>query len=969
MIANTPSTVVCPVNAGDHVFLVDGSSYIFRAYHALPPLTRKSDNLPVGAVSGFCNMLWKLLQDLKSRESPTHLAVIFDAPGDTFRNSIYPAYKANRKERPEDLVIQFPLFREASRAFSIPCLEQEGFEADDLLATYAKQASSREAFVSIIGSDKDLMQLVDERVELFDSMKNKVIGIEEVLKKFGVSPNKVADVQALMGDAIDNVPGVPGIGIKTAARFINEFGSLEVLLSRLEELKDSRHHENLIHFSEQALLSFRLVQLDRNVPVTLPLDSFGLVQFDPVRLIAFLKAMEFTSLTARVSEMMGISVASIEPDSRLMAVPVPSGIWRGLPSERSRKGTPQALSGSRACEEVKIVHSAYECVTTPGELRLWTADAFERGVVAIDTETTSLDSMDCILVGISLATAPGKACYIPLNHRVDENLSEDDKSHPVQQIDMKEALAILKPVLESPCVIKVGQNLKYDWVVLARYGIRIRPVDDTMLISYVLDAGKHGHGLDELSRLHLNHQSILFKDVVGTGKSQISFDFVPVDKATAYAAEDADLTLRLYRRLKPRLISERLSTVYELLERPMIETLAKMEYAGIGIETNVLVNLSKEFGKSLERLASELELLAGFAFNPASSRQVGDILFEKMEFPGGKKTRTGLWATGADILEGLASKNYEFPSKILEWRKLSKLRSTYTQALLTHINARTHRVHTSYSLAATTTGRLSSSHPNLQNIPAHTEDGRRIRAAFVAPPGHKLISADYNQVELRILAHITEVPNLQQAFLDGVDIHTMTAREIFGASSDPAEFRARHRAKAINFGIIYGISPFGLSKQLKISQKEALNYMNIYFERFPGIRTYVEEMKAFCHEHGFVQTIFGRKIHYPDINSRDRHHRSFIERAAVNAPIQGSAADIICRAMVRMQAALKERNLPVRMLLQVHDELLFEVPDDYVGSAVETIKSVMEEASGPALKLKIPLIVDTRIAENWSAVR
>ena len=969
MTAKDPSYSTRPVKPGDHVFLVDGSSYIFRAYHALPPLTRKSDGLPVGAVSGFCNMLWKLLRDADNGEKPTHLAVILDASGETFRNELYSEYKANRSEPPEDLRPQFALIRDAVRAFSLPCIELKGYEADDLIATYAKQAAAKGANVSIVASDKDLMQLVDERITMLDTMKSKVIAEAEVLEKFGVAPDRVVDVQALAGDSTDNVPGVPGIGIKTAAQLINEFGDLESLLARAEEIKQPKRRQSLIDFADQARLSRKLVELDQNVPLEVPLDDLGVHEPDPAKLIAFLKAMEFTTLTKRVGEAGGVEIAAVAADENLTAAAPPVASTSGAGSSAAPVSgdgdllTPQALADARASAQHPIDASGYETVATVEALQRWVDEALEVGLIAVDTETTSLDPMSCDLVGVSLATAPGKACYIPLGHRAADGL--DFGGSEITQIALKEALALLKPLLEDPGVLKVGQNLKYDWVVLKRYGIEVAPLDDTMLMSYVLDAGRHGNGMDELSELHLGHKPIAFKEVAGSGKARLTFDLVPIDKATAYAAEDADVTLRLYRKLKPRLVAERMATVYETLERPMVKALGRMESAGIRIERQMLSRLSGEFAQKLGALEAELETLAGEPFNPGSPKQIGDILFGKMSLPGAKKTKTGAWATGADVLEELAAQGHELPARLLEWRQLSKLKSTYTDALPTYINQQTGRVHTSYALASTTTGRLSSSEPNLQNIPIRTEEGRRIRTAFVAEPGHKLISADYSQIELRVLAHIADIPALKKAFEDGLDIHAMTASEMFGVPVAGMDPMVRRRAKAINFGIIYGISAFGLANQLSIPREEASQYIKTYFERFPGIKGYMEETKAFCRKHGFVVTLFGRKAHYPEINSKNPQMRAFMERASINAPIQGSAADIIRRAMVRMHAALEDAKLSARMLLQVHDELVFEAPEGEVDKTIKLVRQVMEQAAEPALKLKVPLVVDAKAAGNW----
>ena len=970
-----------PVEPGDHVILVDGSSYIFRAYHALPPLTRTSDGLPIGAVAGFCNMLWKLLRDADNGERPTHIAVVFDHSAKSFRNDFYPEYKAHRPEPPEDLVPQFGLIRDAVRAFNVACIEQEGYEADDIIATYARQAAERGANVTIVASDKDLMQLVGPTVSMLDTMKNRRIGEAEVAERFGVTPDKVVEVQALCGDSTDNIPGVPGIGVKTAAQLIGEYGDLETLLSRAGEIRQPKRRESLLEFAEQARVSRRLAELKQDMPVEVPLECLAVHGPEPERLIAFLKAMEFNTLTRRVAEATGADPARIEADARLaagskaskeavaLAAPEPPG-EPALPlggGAVAPEKTPQALAAARREEATSqpVDTTAYETVTTLDELNVWIAEATEAGLVAVDTETTSLDAMRAELVGVSLALKPGRACYIPLAHRKGDELDLAGDAGEIEQIPLDLALAALKPLLEDPATLKVGHNLKYDWLLLSRYGIEIKPYDCTMLLSYVLDAGRNGHGMDELSQKHLGHTPITFKDVAGTGKGKVTFDLVPVDAATAYAAEDADVTLRLYRVLKPRLPAEAMTAVYEALERPMIETLARMERAGVRVERQILARLSGEFAQKLGSIEADLERLAGEAFNPGSPRQIAEILFDKMGLGGAKKTKTGAWATGAGVLEELAAQGHELPRRLLDWRQLSKLKSTYTDALPTYIHPETGRVHTCYSLASTTTGRLSSSEPNLQNIPVRTEEGRRIRTAFVAEKGHKLVSADYSQIELRVLAHIAGIDALKKAFAEGLDIHTMTASEMFGVPIKDMDPQVRRRAKAINFGIIYGISAFGLAAQLGIPRGEAAEYIKTYFERFPGIRDYMEETKSFCRKHGFVMTLFGRKAHYPEINTKNPQMRAFMERAAINAPIQGSAADIIRRAMIRMPEALNKAKLSARMLMQVHDELVFEAPEGEVEKTIAVAKKIMEGAPHPAVALSVPLQVDARAAGNW----
>ncbi|MDF2994836.1 MAG: polymerase [Xanthobacteraceae bacterium] len=973
-----------PLEAGDHVVLIDGSAYIFRAYHALPPLTRTSDKLPIGAVAGFCNMLWKLVRAQGFTPAPTHLAVVFDKSEHTFRKDIYPLYKAQRPDLPEDLIPQFPLIREATRAFDLACVEQDGFEADDLMATYAEEAKAKGALVTIISSDKDLMQLVDERVRMYDPMKDKPIGAAEVFEKFGVAPDKVIDVQSLAGDSVDNVPGVPGIGVKTAAQLLTEYGDLDSLLARAEEIKQPKRRESLVNFADQARLSRELVTLKRDVALEVPLADIAVVDPEAKRLVAFLKAMEFTTLTRRVGEAYGIEIGEIEPDARLKAGAEPSlaaevsaalvpgaevtgvamvvdGFALGEPGL-----TPQALATARATEAAKtpVDRSKYETVTTLARLNEWIARAFDIGHVALDTETTGLDAMAADLVGVSLATAPNEACYIPLAHRgggdglFAEGLLPD-------QIPIRDALATLKPLLEDPSVLKIGQNLKYDWLVLARHGIDVGPYDDTMLLSYVLDAGASPHGMDPLSERWLKHTPIKFEEVCGKGKGQICFDQAPIDKATGYAAEDADVTLRLWFVLKARLVAEGKASVYETLERPLVRVLGNMERRGVSIDRQMLSRLSGEFAQGMARLEAEISGMAGETFNPGSPKQLGDILFGKMQLPGGRKTPTGAWSTGADVLDELAEAGHELPRRILDWRQLQKLKSTYTDALPTYVNKETGRVHTSFALAATTTGRLSSSEPNLQNIPVRTEEGRKIRRAFIAQPGYRLISADYSQIELRLLAEIADTPSLRQAFQDGLDIHAMTASEMFGVPIEGMPGEVRRRAKAINFGIIYGISAFGLANQLSIPREEAGAYIKRYFERFPGIRAYMDETRAFARAHGYVETLFGRRCHYPDINAKNPSIRAFNERASINARLQGTAADIIRRAMARMDAALSKAKLNARMLLQVHDELIFEVPESEIEASLPVITATMEQAPMPAVALRVPLKVDARAADNW----
>ena len=993
--SSSPAAAASPValkkaalKKGDHVFLVDGSSYIFRAYHALPPLNRKSDGLQVNAVLGFCNMLWKLLRDMPKDNQPTHLAIVFDKSEVTFRNKLYPDYKAHRPPAPEDLIPQFALIREAVKAFDLPCLEQIGFEADDLIATYAREADQRGATATIVSSDKDLMLLVSDRIMMYDTMKDRRIGIPEVIEKFGVPPEKVVEVQALAGDSVDNVPGVPGIGIKTAAQLIVEYGDLETLLQRAGEIKQPKRREALIENAEKARISKKLVQLDDKVALDVPLDELAVHDPDARKLIAFLKAMEFTTLTKRVADYSQVDPADITAEERLKSAPAAAaadaasapmfaldgGSDKPAPAARApgKSGngalTPQALADARAeaARKTKIDAKAYVTIRTADDLKSWVARAKDLGHVAVDTETTSLDPMQAELCGFSLALAPNVACYVPLIHKQGgEGAGLFAGGMAPDQIKPQDALAIIKPLLEDPGVLKIGQNLKFDALVFLQHGIAVYPIDDTMLMSYVLDAGRGYHGMDPLSEKWLGHQPIAFTEVAGSGKNQVTFDQVPIDKATEYAAEDADVTLRLWQVLKPRLVAERMNTVYETLERPMSTVLARMERRGISIDRQVLSRLSGEFAQTAARLEAEIQEMAGVPVNPGSHKQLGDILFGKMSLPGGTKTKTGAWSTSASILDELAEQGHDFPKKILEWRGVTKLKSTYTDLLPTFVHPQTNRIHTSYSLASTTTGRLSSSEPNLQNIPVRTEDGRKIRRAFISTPGHKLVSADYSQIELRLLAEIADIPSLKQAFQDGLDIHAMTASEMFGVPIKDMPSEVRRRAKAINFGIIYGISAFGLANQLGIPREEASSYIKKYFERFPGIRAYMDQTRDFCREHGYVVTLFGRKCHYPDIKSPNPSHRAFNERAAINARLQGSAADIIRRAMVRMEDALAAKKLSAQMLLQVHDELIFEVPDNEVEKTLPVVQRVMQDAPFPAVVMSVPLHVDARAAHNW----
>ena len=940
------------------LYLLDGSGYIFRAYHALPPLTRKSDGLPVGAVAGFCNMMWRLICELQAAhadDAPTHLAVIFDAAGPSFRSDIYDQYKAHRPPAPPDLVPQFALVREATRAFGVPAVDLTGYEADDLIATYARTAADRGDEVVIVSSDKDLMQLIDDRIGMMDPVKQTRIGREQVIEKFGLGPERVIEIQALAGDSVDNVPGAPGIGVKTAAQLLTEFGDLDTLLARASEIKQPKRRETLMTFADQVRMSRELVRLKQDSPMPEPLDSFAVRPPDTDVLIAFLEAMEFRTLTARVAAASGgppVMRAARPADKSAPTAPV------------MRPSYAPSLQSASPADAAPIDTSAYVCIQDLATLDAWIAKGFEAGVIAFDTETDSLSSAQSGLVGISLAVAPGEAAYIPLGHRPKDGLDLMG-GEPIVQIPMAEALARLKPLLDSPAVLKIGQNAKYDIAVLGRYGVDVAPIDDTMLISYVLEGGLHSHGMDALSELHLGHKPIPFKQVTGTGKSQISFAEVALKEATAYAAEDADVTYRLHALLKPRLVQEHLVTVYETLERPLPAVLAMMEREGVKVDPDALRRLSQDFAMRM----AELEILAheqaGRPFNLGSPKQLGEILFDELKLPGGKKTATGAWATDVSVLEDLAAQGHSLPRTLVDWRQLSKLKGTYTDALLAAIAPQSGRVHTSFALASTSTGRLSSSDPNLQNIPVRTEEGRKIRKAFLAEPGDVLISADYSQIELRLLAHIGDIDQLKSAFQKGLDIHAMTASEMFGVPIEGMPSEVRRRAKAINFGIIYGISAFGLANQLSIPQGEAGDYIRTYFERFPGIRDYMDRIKTEVKANGFVTTLFGRKIHIPEIRSQAAAQRSFAERAAINAPIQGSAADIIRRAMARMPAAIATSGLRARMLLQVHDELVFEAKREEADAVAALVRSVMERAAEPAIALSTPLIVDARAADNW----
>jgi len=929
---------------GCHLHLIDGSAFIFRAYHALPPLTRKSDGLPVGAVSGFVNMLQRYVDGNNSSgpDTATHVAVIFDYSGKSFRNDLYPAYKAQRPPAPEDLVPQFPLTRAATRAFNIACKEVEGFEADDIIATLSCQARDAGGRVTIVTSDKDFMQLIGEGIEMLDPIKNKRIGRDGVIEKFGVGPERVVDVQALAGDSVDNVPGAPGIGIKTAALLINEFGDLDTLLARAGEIKQVKRRETLLDNADQIRLSRQLVTLDCHMPLDFTLDDLEARDPVPEELLGFLSLMEFRTVARRIADKLGVAQPAILDE-------MPGG------------ATPTI---SAAPIVVPFDHTAYEAVTESAALRVWIERIYEYGYVAVDTETTSLDEMRAELVGISLCVAPGQACYIPLAHKAatSGDLFGSDDLAP-GQMSLDDVLNALRPMLEDTSILKIGQNMKYDAKIFARLGVDVTPIDDTMLMSYAMNAGLHNHGMNALSERYLGHIPIPIKDLLGSGKSAVTFDRVPVADAVKYAAEDADVTLRLWQEFKPQLHKARVTTVYETLERPLVPVLARMEMAGIKVDRDTLSRMSNAFAQKMAGLEAEIQQVVGRPFNVGSPKQLGEILFDEMSLPGGVKGKTGAYATGADVLEDLATE-HALPGLVLDWRQLSKLKSTYTDALQDHINPETGRVHTCYSISGAITGRLASTDPNLQNIPIRTEEGRRIREAFVAEPGKVLVSLDYSQIELRILAHVAGIDALKVAFRNGHDIHAMTASEMFDVPLDQMTSDIRRQAKAINFGVIYGISGFGLARNLRIPRSQAQGFIDRYFERFPGIRAYMDATVAFAKANGYVQTLFGRKIHTPEINAKGPT-AGFAKRAAINAPIQGTAADVIRRAMIRMDSAIA--HLPARMLLQVHDELLFEVDSSEADALVTVAKEVMEAAAMPAVKLDVHLTVEAGQGPNWAA--
>jgi DNA polymerase-1 len=935
-----------------HVCLIDGSGYIFRAFFAIKTPMTRADGTPTGAVFGFCNMLLKLLRE----SDADHVAVIFDAGRRTFRNDIYPEYKAHRPEPPPELIPQFALVRDAARAFNLPAIQQEGVEADDLIATYARQATDSGAKVTIVSSDKDLMQLIRPGVAMFDPINSRPIGEAEVREKFGVGPEKVVDVQSLAGDSTDNVPGVPGVGVKTAAELINAFGDLDSLLMRAGEIKQPKRRETLLANADKARISRELVRLREDCRVDHPLAELERRSPDPDTLRAFLEAQSFRSLIARLQADGLIGPAKTD------AAPAPAADAPAAPAK------PRAADGP----------ARYVLIQDEKTLAAWIARAIEAGQVAVDTETTSLDAIRAELVGVSLAIEPGEGAYIPLGHvkpgalAGEGELALAGKAELVPgQIRRDKALALLKPLLEDKSVLKIGHNIKFDWCVFMRHGIDVAPIDDTMLLSYVLEAGAHGHGMDELAALHLGHKTISYDEVTGTGKSRINFAEVALDKARDYAAEDAEVTLRLHRLFRPRLVTEHLVTLYETAERPLVPIVGAMERAGIKVDRDELRRLSNDFALRLKDYEGQIHKAAGREFNIGSPAQLGTILFDELslQLPNGaapEKTKTGAYSTGADVLEDLAAAGHKLPGLVLEWRQLAKLKSTYTDALVEQINPETGRVHTSYAMAVASTGRLSSTDPNLQNIPVRTEEGRKIRKAFVAEDGWELVSLDYSQIELRLVAHVADIGELKQAFRDGRDIHAMTASEVFGVPIKDMPKDVRNRAKAINFGIIYGISAFGLARQLSIPQGEARAYIDAYFKRYPGIRAYMERTKKEAHARGFVTTPFGRRCYLPGIASKNPAQRSFNERAAINAPIQGGAADIIKRAMVRVPAALAKAKLSARMLLQVHDELLFEVRPKEREATIALVREVMENAARPAVELTVPLVVEAGHAKSWA---
>ena len=925
-------------NQKQHICLVDGSTYIFRAYHALPPLTRKSDGFPVGAISGFCNMLDKLVREEKEERGITHLLVVFDASGKTFRNDIYPEYKANRSEAPEDLIPQFPVIRKATSAFNIPFVELLGYEADDLIASYAEEAQKHNMKVTIVSSDKDLMQLVSDNVSMLDTMKGRVFKKEDVFDKFGVYPEKVIDVQSLAGDSVDNIPGIPGIGIKTAALLINEYGDLDGLFENSEKIKQKKRRENIIEFENQAYISKKLVTLKNDVPLPIPIKETTLKEVDAEKLISFLKEMEFKTLTEKKSKQLNIDSDNIKA------------------SDQVEKFEKKIIDSPKEIEEInsEFDRDNYQIIQSLDELTQWKMKAENIGYVAFDTETNSLNAVEADMVGFSLCTSENDACYVPLLHK------ENDK-----QIDFDQAIDILKSILEDNGIKKILHNMKFDALVVDKYNINIKNYDDTMLMSYSIGSGGIRHKLDTLIKYYFDHDAISFKDLIGSGKDKKTFQELSIKEAGKYAAEDADMTLRLWKRFKSFMVKDKQVKIYEIIEKPLAQVIMNMEKHGISIDVNKLNELSVKFEEKLKNLEKSCYKLIGEEINLGSPKQVGEILFDKLALPGGKKTSTGSWSTNAEVLENLANEGYDFPKILLEWRALSKLKTTYTDTLPTYLNIKTNRIHSSFAMATTSTGRLASSDPNLQNIPIRSDDGRMIRKAFIPEKGNVLISSDYSQIELRLIAHIADEKNLINAFLDEIDIHSSTASEVFNIPLNDMTPDIRRNAKAINFGIIYGISAFGLAKQLNISRTEASEFIKAYFKKYPSIRGYMDETKKFANENGFVKTLLGRKCLVEEINSKNAATRSFMERAAINAPIQGSAADIIKRAMIILGNHKKLAKLETKMLLQVHDELIFETKKENCEESMRIIKKEMESANLPILNLNVPLIADTNFGNNW----
>ena len=928
-----------------HLFLIDGSGYIFRAYYALPPLYRKSDGLPTGAVNGFCNMLFKLIEDTKSNSKPTHLAVIFDSARKTFRNDIYSDYKANRGEPPEDLIPQFQIIKDSVTAFGIPSIELAGFEADDIIATYARQAADKNWKVSIVSSDKDLMQVVTKDINLIDTMKNKSIGIEDVKEKFGVAPDRVIDVQALAGDSSDNVPGAPGIGLKTAALLINEYDNLENLLESADQIKQNKRRESLINNKELIKISKQLVTLKDDVTNIQSLDTLNITNINYETLLPFLHELELFKLKERLTKK--------NPD--LQKIKIISK--KKLPEEKVNTNTIE-INEEKTSDSV-LEKSKYISITNMKALELLMKDIYDLGYFVFDLETDSLNVIDANLIGVAICLSVKRSYYIPLAHK------DEDGKIIEEQIDFKEALKQLNNILSNSSLIKIGHNIKYDIAVLKRYKIDVVSFEDTMLMSYINDAGNHRHGMDELAKVHFNRDTIKFKDVVGTGKSQITFDYVEIEKAIEYAAEDAEITFKLYLLLKKKLSEEKNISAYNYLEKPLVASILEMEINGIKINTEYLQSLSSEFEKKIYSLEKTIFKLCGVEFNIGSPKQLGDVLFNKLNLTPPKKTKTGEFSTGIEVLEDLAFEGNKVAEDLITWRQLSKLKNTYTEALQTHINKTTQRIHTSYAMASTNTGRLSSSDPNLQNIPIRSTEGRLIRKAFIAEKGYKILSADYSQVELRVLAHIAKIEPLIAAFKNGEDIHALTASEIFSTDIKKITPDLRRRAKAVNFGIIYGISAFGLAKQLSITNHEANNFIKKYFDKFPGIKKYMEDTKALCREQGYVETLCGRKCFFPKIKDKNFAYRSFQERAAINAPIQGTAADIIKRAMIKIYEKNISNNNDCKMLLQVHDELIFEVKESKIEKYQALIRQEMENALDPLISLDVPLLVESSFGDNW----